>query len=656
MRRPEPCAVLAPRVGGRPGPRRQVRPRVEALEVRSLLSVDGGIIGAWAPSTPIDPASTVMVRFDAGAGQAQAQSALDAVGGRVVTAYQDGPSVVALAPWSDVDAALAVLRADAGVSYAEPDSIIRAAAEVVPNDPRYSGQWGPAMVDAPRAWSISTGSASTIVAVLDSGLDTSSGEFAGRLWVNAAASTARRTIYGWNFVNDNGNIQDTYGHGTHVTGILAAKGNNGTGVAGLNWDTRIMPLKVLDGSGNGSTDRAVDAIYFAANNGARVINASWGGDVWNASMRDALNYANGKGVVFVTAAGNDGSNNDVTTTYPASYRTANELVVAAVDRFGNLASYSNYGATTVDLAAPGTDVLSTVPGGYANYTGTSMATPFVSATVALLAARYPSMSAAQLVDRVKATVKPMPGLVGRTITGGVVDAYHALLGTTDGGPPTTGNPIGPTASLSDVELTLLASLPFDAATGGTPESFVQRLFPALVGRAADASTLSVYADWLRGGMTRETLVRLIQGTAEARRTRVIRWYDELLGWDLDPNQAKSLPGIVFWADALASGQTDGQVLGAILGASGGTDAAFIDRMSQSLLGYGAPADVTAYYGQLLAQGTTRAELARAYLGLEAARVRMVARLYQDALGSTLSLDQLAADPTVVTLGRSMDLG
>lgn len=597
-----------------------------------------------------------MVRFDAGAGQAQAQSALDAVGGRVVTAYPDGPSVVALAPWADVDAALAVLRADAGVSYAEPDSIIRAAAEVVPNDPRYGGQWGPAMVDAPRAWSISTGSASTIVAVLDSGLDTSSGEFAGRLWVNAAASTARRTIYGWNFVNDNGNIQDTYGHGTHVTGILAAKGNNGTGVAGLNWDTRIMPLKVLDGSGNGSTDRAVDAIYFAANNGARVINASWGGDVWNASMRDALNYANGKGVVFVTAAGNDGSNNDVTTTYPASYRTANELVVAAVDRFGNLASYSNYGATTVDLAAPGTDVLSTVPGGYANYTGTSMATPFVSATVALLAARYPSMSAAQLVDRVKATVKPMPGLVGRTITGGVVDAYYALLGTTDGGPPTTGDPIGPTASLSDVELTLLASLPFDAATGGTPESFVQRLFPALVGRAADASTLSVYAGWLRGGMTRETLVRLIQGTAEARRTRVIRWYDELLGWDLDPNQAKSLPGIVFWADALASGQTDGQVLGAILGASGGTDAAFIDRMSQSLLGYGAPADVTAYYGQLLAQGTTRAELARAYLGLEAARVRMVARLYQDALGSTLSLDQLAADPTVVTLGRSMDLG
>lgn len=597
-----------------------------------------------------------MVRFDAGAGQAQAQSALDAVGGRVVTAYPDGPSVVALAPWADVDAALAVLRADASVSYAEPDSIIRAAAEVVPNDPRYGGQWGPAMVDAPRAWSISTGSASTIVAVLDSGLDTSSGEFAGRLWVNAAASTARRTIYGWNFVNDNGNIQDTYGHGTHVTGILAAKGNNGTGVAGLNWDTRIMPLKVLDGSGNGSTDRAVDAIYFAANNGARVINASWGGDVWNASMRDALNYANGKGVVFVTAAGNDGSNNDVTTTYPASYRTANELVVAAVDRFGNLASYSNYGATTVDLAAPGTDVLSTVPGGYANYTGTSMATPFVSATVALLAARYPSMSAAQLVDRVKATVKPMPGLVGRTITGGVVDAYYALLGTTDGGPPTTGNPIGPTASLSDVELTLLASLPFDAATGGTPESFVQRLFPALVGRAADASTLSVYVGWLRGGMTRETLVRLIQGTAEARRTRVIRWYDELLGWDLDPNQAKSLPGIVFWADALASGQTDGQVLGAILGASGGTDAAFIDRMSQSLLGYGAPADVTAYYGQLLAQGTTRAELARAYLGLEAARVRMVARLYQDALGSTLSLDQLAADPTVVTLGRSMDLG
>src|SRR5262249_1373996 len=153
----------------------------------------------------------------------------------------------------------------------------------------------------------------------------------------------------------------------------------------------------------------------------KVINASWGGDVFSQAMLDALNYANAAGAVFVTAAGNEASNNDAVTTYPASYRTPNELVVAAVDRNGNLADFSNWGPNTVDRAAPGVDIVSTVPGGFDTYSGTSMSTPFVSGAVALLAGANPGLNAAQLVARIRATAKPVPALKGLLISPGVVD-------------------------------------------------------------------------------------------------------------------------------------------------------------------------------------------------------------------------------------------
>jgi subtilisin family serine protease len=291
-------------------------------------------------------------------------------------------------------------------------------------------------IDAPEAWSVTTGSPSTIVAVIDTGVDLTNPQLVSRLWVNAAASKPHNTVFGWNFVSNNGNVQDVNGHGTHVTGILAATGNNGQGVAGVDWHSQIMPLKILDSTGSGSLDAAVSAVYFAAQHGARVINASWGSAAPDPALGDAIRYADQRGVVFVNAAGNDSANNDIVPTYPAAYRTPNMLVVTAVDQAGNLASFSNYGSQTVDLAAPGVDILSTYPkrlGGYATLSGTSMSTPFVTGVVSLLAGLHPTWTAEQLVQRVLATTKPLAGLAGKTVTSGIVDAAQAV-GVAGSGP------------------------------------------------------------------------------------------------------------------------------------------------------------------------------------------------------------------------------
>lgn len=420
----------------RPGSRRACRPVAEALETRSLLSAD--VTAVWAAPSQVAPESSALVKFHEGTSAIEVSRTLDAVGGRLVRTFSDGPSVVALPPWSVASEAVKTLSADPDVTYAEPNLTFQATAgaSVSPNDPKAAEQWGLGLIDASAAWGITTGNASTIVAVLDTGIDTRSPEFSGRLWVNPAASSRSRTVYGWNFADNNTNVTDNNSHGTHVSGIIAAAGDNGNGVAGLNWNATIMPLKVLDANGGGSTDRAVSAIYFAVDNGAKVINASWGGDTFSQSMLDSLNYANAKGVVFVTAAGNEGVNNDVATSYPASYRLPNVLSVASVDRNGNLAVDSNYGGGTVDLAAPGVDIVSTTPGGFATYSGTSMATAFVSGTVSLLAGLRPDLSASQLVDRVRTAVKPLPALAGKTVSGGVVDPYEVLKNETPSPPPT----------------------------------------------------------------------------------------------------------------------------------------------------------------------------------------------------------------------------
>jgi subtilisin family serine protease len=628
----------------------------EPLEARSMLSVAAGpATGPWVATDPVRPASTVLVRFEAGTPQAQQAADLDAVGGRVVTSYPDGPEVVSLPPWADRDAALARLRSDTGVAYAEADATFRADGAFIPNDPVFPQQWGMNMIAAPYAWSISTGAPGTLVAVLDTGLDLTNPEFAGRIWVNPDASTRFRTVYGWNFVNNTGNTQDDNGHGTHVTGILAAAGNNGYGIAGVDWNAEIMPLKVLDTFGNGSTDTAVAAIYYAVAHGAKVINASWGGDVFSQSMLDALNFANANGVVFVTAAGNDSSNNDLATTYPASYRTPNELVVAAVDEYGNLASYSNYGPTTVDLAAPGSDIVSTVPGGFASYTGTSMATPFVSGTVALLAGLHPGLSAAQLVALVRLTTLPLPSLTGLTVSGGVVDPYFALLGhitAASTGNTTSTALVAGGSTPETVEATILSSDSLYAALGGTPQGFVNEVFQALFGRAADPFSLAYFTNALNTGTTRMALVRILQGTPEAEQTRVARWFQDEFGWPSPLSVVKADPAVASIAGLLAAGLSDAQVQVNLLGsdglywALGGTPQAFITTTYKAL--FGRPPDPVgmAYLTNVLNTGVSRPAVVLALINTPEGHNTTIARMFIDDFGMNVGLAAMKSNPAV----------
>ncbi|OJW07115.1 MAG: hypothetical protein BGO49_28100 [Planctomycetales bacterium 71-10] len=308
-----------------------------------------------------------------------------------------------------------------------------------PADPDFARQWGlndPADVDidAPEAWRATTGSAATIVAVIDSGVDVSNPEFKGRLWVNPSASRRGRPSYGWNFVANDGDVRDDYGHGTHVAGILGAA-NDGRGIVGVDWNARLMILKVLDARGDGEPADAAAAVRFAADHGARVVSASWATDEFSQDLYDAIAYAGLKGVVVVVAAGNESANDDLRPVYPATFDLPNILVVAAVDKSGSLASFSNYGANTVDLAAPGVDVYSTYASRskYATLSGTSMAVPYVAGVVSLVVGQHPGWSAEQVVAHVKATVRRVASLAGVTTSGGIVDAAQAV-GVSGSGP------------------------------------------------------------------------------------------------------------------------------------------------------------------------------------------------------------------------------
>jgi subtilisin family serine protease len=241
-------------------------------------------------------------------------------------------------------------------------------------------------------------------------------------------------LVGWNFVNNTNNPFDDNGHGTHTAGTIGAIGNNGVGVVGVNWRVQIMPLKFLDSSGNGTDADAAAALVYAANHGARVSNNSYGGGGYSQTMINALNYAAGKGDVFVAAAGNSGHNTDVQPNYPSAYPNDNILAVAAIASSGALAGFSNYGPTTVDLAAPGVGIVSTLPNGrYGSMSGTSMATPHVTGAVALVLAEHPSWSYTKIIQDILDNVTPDSSVAGKTASGGILNASAAL----HGGPSTS---------------------------------------------------------------------------------------------------------------------------------------------------------------------------------------------------------------------------
>ncbi len=361
---------------------------------------------------------------------------------------------------SDLPVQEAVRRYEASpaVEYAEPDFLLQPTK--VPNDPYFkdylyglnnNGQTGgtpDADIDAPEAWDGTTGAASTVVAVIDQGADISHPDLKDNVWVNADEVPGNGVdddnngyvddVNGYDFFNDDATVYDPDPisgkgdeHGTHVSGTIAASGNNSTGITGGNWQARIMVLKFL-GPNVGYTSDAVEALNYAVANGAKISNNSWGGGGKSQALQDAIANADGKGHLFVAAAGNRGSDavgddNDATTFYPASYGNPNIISVAATDDEDRLASFSNYGDNSVDLGAPGVSILSTLPGGsYGWYSGTSMAAPHVSGVVALLKSQNPGLDDGQMKSRILQAVDGKSSLSARTVSGGRLNAAQAL--------------------------------------------------------------------------------------------------------------------------------------------------------------------------------------------------------------------------------------
>jgi subtilisin family serine protease len=344
---------------------------------------------------------------------------------------------------STVEATLARLRSDPAVAVAQPDYLYHASsATTTPNDPMYGQQWDMTAIDAPHAWTTRHDTTGVVVAVLDSGVDLTHPDLAANLWSNPnpGIGGCAPGTHGYNAIQgapDACDPTDDNGHGTHVAGTIGAVGDNSPtpiGVAGVNWHTQLMPVKFLDHNGEGSDVDAWYAIQWIiaakqAGVNVRVINASWGGPLDDPLLDGAIADAHQNNILFVAAAGNDGTNNDAIFQDPCNARYV--LCVAASDHNDGLPIFSDYGARTVALAAPGVDITSTWPGNqYRSEQGTSMAAPHVSGAAALVLANFGNaLSTEQLRSRLLA-VRPVPALAGKVATGGVLDLCHALANCT----------------------------------------------------------------------------------------------------------------------------------------------------------------------------------------------------------------------------------
>jgi len=353
---------------------------------------------------------------------------------------------------ADVEDVVEWFGANPNIAFFEPDAVLTI--EAIPDDADFSQLWGmhntgqtggtpDADIDAPEAWDIATGGSGIVVGIIDTGIDYNHPDLAANIWTNPGEIAANGIdddgngfvddIHGYDFVNNDGDPMDDNRHGTHCAGTIAAVGNNERGVAGVNWSSSLMAIKFLDSGGGGWTSDAVRAINYATMMKAgygvdiRVTSNSWGGGRYEQSLHDAIAAAGEADILFVAAAGNDSSNNDASPHYPSNYGLDNVIAVAATDHNDSLASFSCYGPTSVDLAAPGVSVYSTTPGdGYASLSGTSMATPHVSGTAALAWSCAPNATAEQIRDVLFAGVDPIGSLAGRMVTGGRLNARRSL--------------------------------------------------------------------------------------------------------------------------------------------------------------------------------------------------------------------------------------
>jgi subtilisin family serine protease len=351
-----------------------------------------------------------------------------------------------------LEQAMEIYMADPDVEYVEPN-YYRYITATFPNDTSFGVQWSlentgqtvngsagsfDADMDAAEAWDITTGTADVVIAVIDTGIDYTHPDLAGSIWVNSGEIPDNGIdddgngyvddSLGWNFADNTPVPSDLDGHGTHVAGILGARSNNGAGIAALCWTVKMMPLKIIDADGVGTVAREVEAIEYAVENGARIINSSVGGSGTPSTIeRNAISSAGEAGILFIAAAGNDGTNNDLSPIYPASHALNNIIAVAATDQRDVLAPFSNFGQVSVDVAAPGVNIYSTKPGAAYQYmSGTSMAAPHVAGIAALLWSLEPRLSVTQVKDSILQSVDVIGLLDDKVTSGGRINALNAL--------------------------------------------------------------------------------------------------------------------------------------------------------------------------------------------------------------------------------------
>ena len=395
---------------------------------------------------------SLLVGFTHEALKTERATAHAAVGALVVKRYRHVPvESVSLPRGTDLKAAIATYLAQPGVAYAEPNYIVRATG--APDDPQFESLWGlhntgqeggipGADIDALNAWSYTTGSTNVVVAVIDTGIDYNHEDLAANMWNNPGEIPDNNIdddgngivddVYGARWVDGigaptSGDPMDGAGHGSHCAGTIGGVGNNGVGVAGVNWSVRLMALKFLSDDGFGSNADAISAIEYAIDKGAHLSNNSWGGGGYSQALKDAIDAAGEANQLFIAAAGNSSSDNDADPHYPSSYESSNIVAVASSDRYDEMSSFSCYGLTSVDLAAPGSSILSTTPGDqYSIYSGTSMATPHVSGAAALLLSLNPDAPYAAVKEALMMGADRLDSWNGLTVTGGRLNVATSL--------------------------------------------------------------------------------------------------------------------------------------------------------------------------------------------------------------------------------------
>ena len=405
------------------------------LIVKLNAGADAGLMGDFAS----EYGATVVEHFDV------PESVFKSFGGELVRLQL--PQGIELAE------AIAAMKSDSRVVYAEGNEVIRlpetqdnGEAEG-PND-LDSKLWGlnntgqdggkaGADIHALDAWKVTTGDASAngpLIAVIDTGIDYNHPDLKANLWVNSGevagdgidndGNGVIDDVYGYNAQANTGNPLDGHSHGTHCAGTIGAVGNNGMGVTGVMQNARIMAVKIFSDSGSTSTDAIVRGLMYSAKMGADITSNSWGGGGRSQAIFDA--FASNP-ALHVIAAGNSNYDNDKKDNFPSNYELDNIVAVAATTRTDERASFSQWGATTVDVAAPGAQIWSTIPGGkYGNKSGTSMATPHVSGVAGLIASAYPNATNAEIKERLIKGSDPVAALAGISVSNGRVNAARSL--------------------------------------------------------------------------------------------------------------------------------------------------------------------------------------------------------------------------------------